>query len=558
METGDNSIGSQEFEHQDTLLDVPISSDTVLTTHDLHQNVEVTECWADPDDNSSNSRVPEVFTSAIKTSISKSIIHNVEEEMPSQDKRDVDDIHVKQLGSSIDFPVIPMLTPEEQTSHIHPKIIDDSTTLLVDKMITERPTASSAPSSDFIKQWLSHVQDVSEEGPSTYAVLSQENIQELCRLNMEEVYSISQQLLTSQLPNEDYASIVLTNSQNVADLREIIVEADNGNKWLDVNATVSMPEALQSLREEYMTSIGPICKENSPTVIVDAVNEAYKSQIKANHQMGKGIAKELNTTESIIDTSFRNLIKRMDDNSAKIFSVERTCGDLKKKVGTIDSTISTLQKQQTKMVDLMKEQVDEHKQTTAKVNALYTHIYGDAPPDSLLNGLTAEDATRREFDAHSATVATTKSIIDFQTSVSLLFSAQAIITNNVQHLTEASTQIRKDMHHLLLIQQQIMTALHFPTPMLKPPTTSIAAVPAHSVNPSTSTLPDNNPEGEKRMVGPNPNDAWNQQVAAHRNNTDQKEKLELEILKQVSLREFEDDEFLRRLRYLIGSVEEDR
>ena len=56
------------------------------------------------------------------------------------------------------------------------------------------------------------------------------------------------------------------------------------------------------------------------------------------------------------------------------------------------------------------------------------------------------------------------------------------------------------------------------------------------------------------MVGPSPSAAWNQQVAAHRNNTDQKEKLELEILKQASLREFEDDEFLRRLRYLRGSV----
>ena len=183
LETGDHSIGSQEFEHQDTLLDVPISSDTVhdtvLTTQDLHQNVEGLHVGADPDDNTTNSRVPEVFTSALETSISKSIIHNAEEEMPSHAKRDVDDIHAKQLGSSTDSPVIPMLAPEEQTSHIHPEIIDDSTTLLVDEMITEGPTSSSAPSSDFIKQWLRPVQDVSEAGPSTSAVLSQENIQEL-------------------------------------------------------------------------------------------------------------------------------------------------------------------------------------------------------------------------------------------------------------------------------------------------------------------------------------------------------------------------------------------
>ena len=181
----------------------------------------------------------------------------------------------------------------------------------------------------------------------------------------------------------------------------------------------------------------------------------------------------------------------------------------------------------------MNEQVDEHKKTNAKINALYIHIYGDVPPSSLPSGLTTEDATWREFNAHSATA---KYIIDIHTSVSLLFSAQATITNNVQHLTEASTQTREDMHLLLLNQQQIMTALHLSTPMLKPSTTSVATVLAHSVNPSTSTLFDNNPKREKRMVGPAPSAAWNQQVPAHRNNTDQKEKLELEILKQASLR----------------------
>ena len=65
-----------------------------------------------------------------------------------------------------------------------------------------------------------------------------------------------------------------------------------------------------------------------------------------------------------------------------------------------------------------------------------------------------------------------------------------------------------------------MTALHLPTLMLKLPTTFVAAIPAHSVNSSTSTLPDNNPKGEKRMVGPSPSVACNQQVAAHSCNTD--------------------------------------
>ena len=62
-----------------------------------------------------------------------------------------------------------------------------------------------------------------------------------------------------------------------------------------------MPKALQSLREEYLTSVGPLCKDNSPTHVADAINEAYKSHLKANHQFGKGIAHELNIIETITD-----------------------------------------------------------------------------------------------------------------------------------------------------------------------------------------------------------------------------------------------------------------
>ena len=85
MATEDHTSGSQVLEHQDILLDVPTSSDTMhdtmLTTQDLHQDVEGLHVGADPDDNTTNLRVPEVLTSALETSTSKSIIQNVEEEM---------------------------------------------------------------------------------------------------------------------------------------------------------------------------------------------------------------------------------------------------------------------------------------------------------------------------------------------------------------------------------------------------------------------------------------------------------------------------------------------
>ena len=83
LATEDHTSGSQDLQHQDILLDVPTSSDTLhdtmLTTQDLHQDVEGLHVGADPDDNTTNLRVPEVLISALETSTSKSIIHNAEE-----------------------------------------------------------------------------------------------------------------------------------------------------------------------------------------------------------------------------------------------------------------------------------------------------------------------------------------------------------------------------------------------------------------------------------------------------------------------------------------------
>ena len=138
---------------------------------------------------------------------------------------------------------------------------------------------------------------------------------------------------------------------------------------------------------------------------------------------------------------------------------------------------------------------------------LYSHRYGDAPTKSVPSGLTAEAATRREFDALSSSVQTAQSIRDLQASMSSLFSAQAIISNDVKLMTEASAQTREDMNVLFLNQQQIMVALKLPTPMLNTSSTSIAAVPAHPVNPSISVIHNNNPKGEK-MIGSS--GVWNQ------------------------------------------------
>ena len=144
----------------------------------------------------------------------------------------------------------------------------------------------------------------------------------------------------------------------------------------------------------------------------------------------------------------------------------------------------------------------EHQNTNAKIQVLYSNGYGDAPHTSVpSSGLTIEDATRREFDAHSVIIATAQSISNLKASVTSLFSTQALITNDVKLMSEASAQTREDMNLILLNQQKIIDALKLPTQMIRTLTTSVAAAPAPSFIHSSFTRPDNKLKGEK-MVGP--------------------------------------------------------
>ena len=61
--------------------------------------------------------------------------------------------------------------------------------------------------------------------------------------------------------------------------------------------------------------------------------------LKANHQLGKGIATDLHTLESMTDTGFKYIINNMTTEALKVSNQEKTCGGLKRKVGTLDSTI---------------------------------------------------------------------------------------------------------------------------------------------------------------------------------------------------------------------------
>ena len=184
------------------------------------------------------------------------------------------------------------------------------------------------------------------------------------------------------------------------------------------------------------------------------------------------------------DIGFRSINNKLTLDDGKMSALERTCGDLKKKVGTLESTIFNLYANQAKMVTLMKEQVTEHQSTNDKIQTLYSNRYGDSPPTSVsLSGLTVEIATKREFDAHSATISIAQSIRDLQASVSTLFKSQELISQDDRVMSKAFAQTREDMNLLILNQQQIMAALKLPTPIIN------TAVPTPSNIPSSSARP---------------------------------------------------------------------
>ena len=89
---------------------------------------------------------------------------------------------------------------------------------------------------------------------------------------------------------------------------------------------------------------------------------------------------------------------QMLTNSQKIYALERTNGDLKKKVGTMALTFSKMQESHDKLVELMKELVAKHKNTNAKLHLLYENRYGDVNPASVpLSGITVEtDALHKD------------------------------------------------------------------------------------------------------------------------------------------------------------------
>lgn len=84
-----------------------------------------------------------------------------------------------------------------------------------------------------------------------------------------------------------------------------VVGEVNPDAWLNASIPVSMNDALQVFKQEYLTSLGSSANELAPEKIYDTINESFKAQLKFNHHLEKVVASEL----ADIQTKWKDLAK---------------------------------------------------------------------------------------------------------------------------------------------------------------------------------------------------------------------------------------------------------
>ena len=233
----------------------PKSSDivyeTVLSTQEPNLDGEGIHIGVYPNDTITNTGLSRVFTSdpLIEGIVTPptGVIRDPVETMSSQTLGNLGDLHTMQMASPRESSVIQRLSPREINATIHPSVIDDSSEKMDEEITIEGPTTiSGVPNSNFFQQWLQPIQHDWEAGPSTVPLLSKEELTDLYGEQMDGLYQIAQQLLTSKMPNKDYAAIMLQYVKDVDDVQEKVAEdietgkIENVDAWLIANHSINL------------------------------------------------------------------------------------------------------------------------------------------------------------------------------------------------------------------------------------------------------------------------------------------------------------------------------
>ena len=280
-----------------------------------------------------------------------------------------------------------------------------------------------------------------------------------------------QQYATGSLSNEDYQAILLAHNEDVQKSRaknaEEAFQEGNTDEWLDAEAEFSFKDVLRDIRQEYLTALGSNSKNLSPQDVYDAVNEAYKSNLKHMHQLGKGLYHHLKAHRDDVSQEIKQFADRVEARFPQINTLQMQHDRDRKKMANVETDLFALKKTQERLASVIEQQVNLNTDVYPMIKTLYKNRYADQIPSEVpVRELPLSEYERIKEEAQSAfqqRFSATKPVDQaklLRAEVQTLKDANAALTEKVDSIStklDTSTTLLSDA--LLAIQTQLSTLL---------------------------------------------------------------------------------------------------
>ncbi|KAL1824142.1 hypothetical protein ACET3Z_010920 [Daucus carota] len=213
-------------------------------------------------------------------------------------------VHDRNPAKSTPIPMeVPTSSGEQQTVKTTDLSVSQTVTSVTGGSTdtTPPPSSSQASQPHVMTSWL---QDI-EAQPST--------IDDMLVGPIAGLANLSQQLVISNMENQDYQAILLCYNEEVENQKQKIVdeaeEEGNVDAWLSEQHVPEMKEVLARFRREYIIMMSSNAQSLTPPEVYEAIVDIHKAQLRAFHLFGKALEVQLQGQEDKI----RKLVKdKMD------------------------------------------------------------------------------------------------------------------------------------------------------------------------------------------------------------------------------------------------------
>ncbi|KAK1389973.1 hypothetical protein POM88_018151 [Heracleum sosnowskyi] len=283
---------------------------------------------------------------------------------------------------------------------------------------------------------------------------------------IDKISKIAQHLLTSNLPNSDYEAILLSHKEDFeAQQAKIVDEAQqdgNVDAWVDGKRTVKLKEALAFLREDYLTALGSNAKSLSPAEIYDAVNEVYKSQLKAMHFLEKGLQSEISTIKEETEHSLVQLRNTYLSDFPKVDGILKELRKTNQTVSSMDLSLALV----TDNLKRMSTKLENQLQATINSNSMLTVLWKNQYGNKLVDEVPISDISKFDFSKiKDQSLNSFKSqqlfskVDSLEKEVADLKSENKVLSQSLEQLNHNLDDQSNATSNILLVQQQMMTTL---------------------------------------------------------------------------------------------------